>query len=222
MWTHCGLVPSEGPVEINHFVPLLCGNVGAVHAVNVIDCTEQQDDADRPGSGDAGDHVAVVADDSSDDDEDVHPSKVRRSATYDVAAATDDDHAQCQPRQSQPTARFQLNEEVYRMLSTVQNTDIVQEVPRGPKENCHFFVANDFNVDRRRNNRSSRFWGDCGAWDRKQGRNVTNVFVKSPQVGQSASLTSVNYTRGSTAPRNGSTSTLHGNHCHRSPHTLML
>jgi len=76
MWTHCGLVPSEGPVEINHFVPLLCGNVGAVHAVNVIDCTEQQDDADRPGSGGAGDHVAVVADDSSDDDEDVHPSKV--------------------------------------------------------------------------------------------------------------------------------------------------
>jgi len=190
MWTHCGLVPSEGPVEINHFVPLLCGNVGAVHAVNVIDCTEQ-DDADRPGSGGAGDHVAVVADDSSDDDEDGHPSKVRQSATYDVAAATDDDDAQCQPRQSQPTARFRMNEEVYRLLSTVQNTDIVQEVPRGPKENCHFFVANDVNVDRRRNNRSSRFWDDCGAWDRKQGRNVTNVFVKSPQVGQSASLTSV-------------------------------
>ena len=33
-----------------------------------------------------------------------------------------------------------MTEEVYLMLSNVQNNDIVQEVPRGPKENCHFFV----------------------------------------------------------------------------------
>jgi len=63
-------------------------------------------------------------------------------------------------------------------------SDIVQEVLPGPKENCHFFVANTDNVDHRSNNRSSRFSDDCGACDRKQGRNVTNVFVKSNSAGQ--------------------------------------
>ena len=89
-----------------------------------------------------------------------------------------------------------FNEEVYLMLSNVQTNDIVQEVPRGPKENCHFLVANMDNVDRRRNNRSSRFWDDCGAWDRKQGRNGTNVFVKSTHVGQPSSLMSVKLHQG--------------------------
>ena len=75
--------------------------------------------------------------------------------------------------------RFQTSDSVYRLLFNVDVTQVLPEVPRGPKANTFFVVDNSANMARKENKQPNRFWDDCGAWDSKQGRNNCATFVKT-------------------------------------------
>ena len=75
--------------------------------------------------------------------------------------------------------RFQTSDSVYRLLFNVDVTQVLPEVPRGPKASTFFVVDNSANVTRKENKQPNRFWDDCGEWDSKQGRNNCATFVKT-------------------------------------------
>jgi len=61
---------------------------------------------------------------------------------------------------------------VYELLLSATPDIILQDVPRGRKENC-FFVVDMQNAQRKLSNQKNRFWDNCGVWDSKRSRNLT-------------------------------------------------
>ena len=45
-----------------------------------------------------------------------------------------------------------------------QNQDPYERIPLGKKEDKYFAISNESNFSRRKSNKKSRFWDDCGAW----------------------------------------------------------
>jgi len=54
------------------------------------------------------------------------------------------------------------SEEVYKILRSTKNADVLRDVPRGQKDNCQFVIDNTSNVTRKSSHQPNRFWGDCG------------------------------------------------------------
>ena len=60
-------------------------------------------------------------------------------------------------------ARFLNVDELKEVLH--QNNDILDEIPRGTKQNVYFIVNNKTNLLRRSVHKHSEFWDDCGVWN---------------------------------------------------------
>ena len=118
-----------------------------------------------------------VAESPRDDDE-APPENISRTRLNVDSGNSDNDNGLLTGN-SMPLTRFKPSEDVYISLLTVKPNIVLKEIPRGRKANCCVFVNSELNVTRKAGKNCNRFWDDCGAWDRKQDRNVTTVFVRT-------------------------------------------
>ena len=75
--------------------------------------------------------------------------------------------------------RFKPADEVHALLTQTESSAVLPHVPRGQKCNVCFVVDNARNVQRQDNSQKNQFWDDCGTWDSKNGRRVTQTYVKT-------------------------------------------
>jgi hypothetical protein len=185
MWSSSGPIPKTGPVEINHFVPLLLKQKPVADVVDVSDSFHHDEVAvEQPGPEVKSREVVDAADGDDDhNDDDEPPSKQPRTGSTCSRPIEGDGNGNDtgnRPQHGKTDGRFKSNEDVYHVLSTVTPSSVLSEVPRGRKANCFYVIDNSDNFTRKASNQANRFWDDCGTWDRKQGRNLTSVFVTSP------------------------------------------
>jgi hypothetical protein len=68
------------------------------------------------------------------------------------------------------------------MLASILDTDkhVVQNIPKGFKDNVYFMFDNSNNISMRQNSKHSTFADDCGSWDTHSGRTNKTDFLLMP------------------------------------------
>jgi len=154
--------------------------------------TVQVDTAVANTADDVVDGVNVHVDSGSKrahtDDFDDPPAAKSHCTQYAVNASVADSYDDCN-QQQRPQLHgdnvklpFKTAAELHELLSGTQQVQVHAEVPRGPKSNACFVIDNSVNVSRRAAGQRSVFWDDCGAWNSKDGRNVTTQFMRNGNV----------------------------------------
>ena len=155
MWSTVGEVPAEGEVVINHFVPLI--KKGQVKAKARAGAAGPKDRAEPKETAVGCKRVLDLTD--SDKEDWVCESEPKRVCSSGNAVV-----------------RFMDANKLYAFLTV--GATVHKEVPKGLKENVSYLVDNSSNVSRQQNGGKNVFWDDCGAWNSRDGRNLTAHYVK--------------------------------------------
>ena len=68
---------------------------------------------------------------------------------------------------------------IHELVSVLTNdANVLDEVPRGLKENCFFIVCNEKNISNRKKTGRSEFWDDCGSWKSRGSTTTREHFLK--------------------------------------------
>ncbi|KAK3103858.1 hypothetical protein FSP39_022462 [Pinctada imbricata] len=108
----------------------------------------------------------------------------KENSLLDVSSSSDKvEHPFSNPVANSLPGKFMSAESQFLLIG--ENCDLVDEIPKGVKENVYFLLNDNSNKNRRAQGKSSQYIDDCGAWKSSSNVTKTEYFLKTQNGYQS-------------------------------------